>query len=307
VKRKKGDQSLLHQLGIKERQVLSVARRKKNTLTKQIWHRLMKDKLAVISLIILLIVFIIAFLAPWILPYEYSHQDLSEALQYPSLKHPFGTDNFGRDLFSRVLYGSRYTLMIGFGCGTGAMIIGVLIGVLAGTNKKVDMVIMRFIDIIMGIPAFTLALMLVITMGKNLGSIMIALAITAIPNFARIVRVQVLSVSENEYIEAAIASGASKSWIIMRHILPNSFAAIIVQYTYQVVNLIMTGASLSFIGMGIQAPMPEWGLMISQGRSYLRDYWYMSILPGVALIVVTYALNLIGDGLRDALDPRLKQ
>jgi len=284
-----------------------VAKRRKNTLTKQIWHRLKKDDLAVISLLVLAVIFAIALLAPWILPYNYAKQDLSQALQPPSFKHLFGTDNFGRDLFSRVLYGSRYTLLIGFGCGTAAMLIGIIVGVLAGTNKKLDMFIMRVIDIIMGIPSFTLALCLVVALGKNALSIMIALAVTTIPTFARIVRVQVLTVAEQEYIEAAVSVGANKPWVILKHILPNSFAPIIIQFTYQVVSVIMLGASLSFIGMGIQAPKPEWGLMISQGRAYLRDNWYLAIIPGIALIVITYALNLLGDGLRDALDPRLKQ
>lgn len=284
-----------------------VAKKKKNTLTRQIWHRLRKDTLAMWSLGILSVVFIIALTAPWILPYDYSSQNLQEALQSPSLKHLFGTDNFGRDLFSRVMYGARYTLMIGFGCGTIAMIIGIIVGVLAGTNRRLDIVIMRFIDIVMGIPSFTLALCLVVAMGKNLLNIIIALSINLIPTFARIVRVQVLTVTEQEYIEASVSVGGNKLWIILNHILPNSFAPIIVQYTYQVVSVIMTGAALSFIGMGIQAPQPEWGLMISQGRAYLRDNWYVAILPGVALIIVTYALNLLGDGLRDALDPRLKQ
>ena len=284
-----------------------MAKKRKNTLTKQIWHRLRKDDLAVIGLIILAVVFTIALTAPWILPYNFAKQDLSIALQPPSFKHFFGTDNFGRDIFSRVLYGSRYTLLIGFGCGTAAMVIGIIVGVLAGTNKRLDMFIMRGIDIIMGIPSFTLALCLVVAMGKNVSSIMIAMSITTIPTFARIVRVQVLTVADQEYIEAAVSVGANKFWIIMKHILPNSFAPIIIQYTYQVVGIIMLGASLSFIGMGIQAPKPEWGLMISQGRAYLRDNWYFAIIPGVALIIITYGLNLLGDGLRDALDPRLKQ
>ena len=228
-------------------------------------------------------------------------------MQGPSLKHWFGTDNFGRDLLTRVVYGSRYTLLIGFGCGTAALIIGIIVGVLVGTNKKMDMFIMRVIDIIMGIPTFTLSLCLVVALGKSIVSIMIALAITNIPIFTRIVRVQVLSVADQEYIEAAVSVGANKTWIILKHILPNSLAPIIVQYTYQVVGIIMGGASLSFIGMGIQAPKPEWGLMISQGRVFLRDQWHLAIIPGLALILVTYALNLLGDGMRDALDPRLKQ
>jgi peptide/nickel transport system permease protein len=284
-----------------------MAKIKKNSLTGEIWRRLKKSSLAVGGLIILIVIVIIAIAAPWILPYDYAAQNMANALQAPNLHHWFGTDNFGRDVFSRIMYGSRYTLLIGFGCGTIAMFIGTIIGVLAGTNKKIDMLIMRLIDVIMGIPTFTLSLCLVVALGKSLFSIMCALAITCIPFFTRIVRVQVLTISDQEYVEAAVSVGANKFWIIMKHILPNSLAPIIIQYTYQVVGIIMSGAALSFIGMGIQAPNPDWGLMISTGRIYLRSEWWLAIIPGFALIFVTYALNLLGDGMRDALDPRLKQ
>jgi len=280
---------------------------RKNSLAKQIWRRLRKNRLAFGCFVILALIIIAAIAAPWILPYGYAKQNMAEALQPPSFKHIFGTDNFGRDLFSRILYGSRYTLVIGFGCATVSAILGIIVGVLAGSNKKVDMLLMRVVDIMMGIPSFTLNLCLVIAMGKNLASLMCAISITHIPVFARIVRVQVMTVSSQEYIEAAVSVGAQKLWIVMKHILPNSYAPIIVLFTFQVVGMVMTAASLSFIGMGIQPPEPEWGVMISAGRTYLRSQWHMAIMPGIALIVITYALNLLGDGLRDALDPRLKQ
>lgn len=282
-------------------------KQKKNTLSRQVWRRLRRNKLAFGGLIVMTLLILIAISAPLVAPYGYAEQSPKEALQSPSWAHLLGTDNFGRDILSRIIYGSRYTMFIGFGCATAAAILGTILGILAGTNKSIDMLLMRIVDIMMGIPSFTLNLCLVIAMGKNIMSLMCALTITQIPIFARVVRVQVMTVSNTEYIEAATSVGASRLWIVMKHIIPNSLAPIIVQYTFQVVSCVMAGASLSFIGMGIQPPAPEWGVMISAGRAYLRSHWYMAIMPGLALILITYALNLLGDGLRDALDPRLKQ
>lgn len=267
----------------------------------------MRNKLAMISLAVLILIVVLAILAPVLAPYDYAEQKAVDRLQPPNSKHWFGTDNFGRDIYSRVLYGAKYTLMIGFGCTTSAAIIGVILGSIAAYYKKFDNLIMRFIDIIMGIPTFMLALSIIVALGASMTNMMIALTITTIPTFARVARAQVLVVKEQEYIEAARCVGASDARILIKHILPNAFAPILVQYTLGTVNVILWGASLSFIGQGVQPPTPEWGLLISAGRSYLRDYPHMSIIPGLAIIIVTYALNLLGDGLRDALDPRLKQ
>lgn len=280
--------------------------KRQNSPTREIWLRLKKNRLAVVSLIVLGILVLISLFGAYIIPYDYAAQDYSSVLQRPSAEHLLGTDNFGRDIFSRILFGTRFTLLIGFGCATIAAIVGIVLGVMAATNRKLDMIIMRCIDVIMGIPTFMLSLSIIVALGASIRNMMIALSITCIPMFTRIVRSQVLIVQGQEYIEAATSIGASKLWIIRHHIIPNSMAVIIVQYTLEVVDLITWSASLSFIGMGVQAPTPEWGLMISAGRTYLQDYWYMSIMPGVALIICTYVLNLLGDGLRDALDPRLK-
>lgn len=274
---------------------------------RQIFRRLLKNRLATISLVLMALIILIAIFAPLIAPYDYAAQDYDNMLSPPNSKHLLGTDNFGRDLLSRIIYGSRYTLIVGFSCATIAAVVGTVFGVLAGLNKTVDMLLMRVVDVMMGIPSFTLNLCLVLTLGKNISSLIWALSITQIPVFARVVRVQIMSVSNNEYIEAAASLGASKIRIVMTHMLPNILAPIIVQYTFQIVNTVMAGASLSFIGMGIQPPEPEWGVLISAGRTYLRSNWHLAIMPGVALILITYALNLLGDGLRDALDPRLKQ
>ena len=287
--------------------LLNKRERKSSSPTMEIWLRLKKNRLAVISLVILGILVVISILGERILPYNYAEQDYSSILERPNAEHLLGTDNFGRDIFSRILFGTRFTLIIGFGCATVAAILGTVLGILAATNRRLDMIIMRCIDVIMGIPTFMLSLSIIVALGSSIRNMMIALSITCIPLFTRIVRSQVLTIQGQEYIEAATAIGASRFWIIRHHIIPNSMAVIIVQYTLEVVDLITWSASLSFIGMGVQPPTPEWGLMISAGRTFLQDYWYMSIMPGIALIICTYALNLLGDGLRDALDPRLKR
>ena len=281
--------------------------REKNSVMKDVWRRLKRNKLAMISLVFLLFLFFIALFASFIMPYDYASMNASIRLQSPNREHWFGTDNFGRDIFSRVLFGARYTLIIGFGCTTAAAIGGVILGSIAGYYEKLDNIIMRFIDIIMGIPVFMMALSIIVALGANMRNMIIALAITNIPAFARITRAQVLGIKQQEYIEAARSIGASNLRILTRHILPNAFPPILIQFTLGTVSVILWGASLSFIGQGVQPPTPEWGLMISAARSYLREYPYMSIIPGLAIVVTTYALNLLGDGLRDALDPRLKQ
>lgn len=280
---------------------------KKNTLMKDVWRRLTHNKLAMVSLMILIVIVLVAIFAQWLIPYDYAAQNAEDRLQSPNKEHWFGTDNFGRDIFSRVLYGARYTLIIGFGCTTIAAVVGIIMGSVAAYYPKTDNLIMRFIDIIMGIPTFMMALSIIVALGASILNMIIALAITTIPSFARVTRAQVMTVKGQEYIEAARSIGASNLRILVRHILPNAFAPILVQYTLGTVSVILWGASLSFIGQGVQPPTPEWGLMISAAKTYLREYPYMSIIPGLAIIITTYALNLLGDGLRDALDPRLKQ
>lgn len=284
-----------------------VKKKRKNSHLKEVWKRLKKNKLAIAGLYVLVFMIFIALTANFIIPYDYAAQNISERMQFPNWKHLFGTDNFGRDIFSRVLYGCRYTLAIGFGCITAAALVGTVLGSLSAYFSKVDNLIMRIIDIVMGIPTFMLAISIIAALGSGMKNMMIALAITSMPAFARVARAQVLTVKGQEYIEAARSIGAGNLRILIKHILPNSIAPVMVQFTLGTVNIILWGASLSFIGMGVQAPTPEWGLMISSARTYLREYWYMSIIPGLAIIVTTYALNLLGDGLRDALDPRLKQ
>jgi len=284
----------------------SAEKKKKSGPWREVWKRLKKNHLAMIGMFVILAIIVTAIIAPWIIPYDYAKQDSHAVLQFPSAGHWFGTDNFGRDIFSRVLYGGRYTLAIGFGCMTATMLISLVIGCAAALIGKLDNILMRIIDIIMSIPTFMLGISIVAALGPGLRNLMLAMTIASIPPFTRVVRAAVLTIRDQEYIEAALSIGASKRRLLIKHILPNSLAPIIIQFTSGAVTVIINAAALSFLGMGIQAPEPEWGTMISAGRSYLRDYWYMSILPGLAIVLTTFALNIFGDGLRDALDPRLK-
>ncbi|MEA4969706.1 MAG: ABC transporter permease [Candidatus Pelethousia sp.] len=282
-------------------------KKKKISLAQEVIKRLMRNKMAVAGLVILVVVLLSSLLAPLLSPYDYATQNYGERFVFPNWAHPFGTDNFGRDILTRVLYGGRYTLFIAFVVTSIAAVAGALVGLFAAYFPKSDNILMRTIDIFMGIPQMMMCVSIIAALGGSMKNMMIALTITATPEFARIMRAQVLTLKDQEFVEAARSIGGSNLRIMFRHILPNALAPIIVQYTLGAVNTILMSASLSFVGMGVQPPTPEWGLMISAGRAYLRDYWYVAILPGLAIIVASYALNLLGDGLRDALDPRLKR
>jgi len=285
----------------------TTAKKRKSSPWRDVFHRLKRNKLAMLGLVILILVVLMAVLSPILAPYDYAEQIPADAKQWPNATHLLGTDNFGRDILSRIMVGSRYTLMIGFGCITISCVVGTILGAVAGFYKKADNLIMRLTDVVMGIPTFMLAISIIVTLGTGIKTMMLALCITSTPAFIRIVRAQVLTIKDQEYVEAARSIGADNFRIMTKHILPNAIAPIIVQYTLGAVNLILWAASLSFLGMGVQPPTPEWGLMVSAGRQYLYSEWYMSLIPGLAIIITTYALNLLGDGLRDALDPRLKQ
>lgn len=271
------------------------------------WRRLKRSKLAMAGLLILSVLFITAIFADTIAPYHYATQNLRETFQYPSLKHPFGTDDFGRDIFSRIIYGARISLEVGFLAVGIAIVIGGLLGAVAGFyGGKLEQLIMRTMDVLLSIPSILLAISIVAALGPGLTNLMIAVGISSIPAYARIVQASVMSIREHEFVEAARAVGSSDVRIIFKHILPNCLAPIIVQGTLGVATAIIVAAALSFIGLGIQPPVPEWGAMLSGGRSFIRNYWFMTVFPGMAIMVAVFALNLLGDGLRDALDPRLK-
>ena len=282
------------------------------------WRRFRKNPIAVTGLIIVLILIITAILADVISPavYDphlgivpaYEYQDLRNRNASPSLEHPFGTDNFGRDIFDRVVHGSRISLLVGFVVVGISMVIGVAFGMIAGYySGATDSIIMRFTDIMLAIPNILLAISIAAALGAGLINVMIAVGIGSIPLFARQVRSSVLSVREQEFIEAAHSIGANDARIMIKHILPNCMAPIIVRATMGMATAILSAAALSFIGLGIEPPMPEWGSMLSEGRRFIRDYPQSTVFPGMAIALVVFGLNMLGDGLRDVLDPRLKQ
>ncbi|MDR3280290.1 MAG: ABC transporter permease [Synergistaceae bacterium] len=283
-------------------------RSKKKSQISEILKRLLMNHAAVVGMLIMLILIFAAIFADYVAPYSYEQQNLNEMFARPSLKHLFGTDNFGRDIFSRVIYGARISLFIGLtsvvlGCISG----GALGAIAAYYGGRADNIIMRVLDVMNSIPNLLLAISLSASMGAGVGNAMIAIGITSIPIYARVVRAAVMTVKEQEYIEAARVLGVSNRRIILRHILPNSLAPIIVQASLGIAGAIITTASLSFIGLGVVPPTPEWGGMLSAGRQYIRNHWHMVTFPGLAIMITVMSFNLFGDGLRDALDPRLKR
>lgn len=279
----------------------------KNGFWYDAWHRLKKNKSAMFALIILAAMIICAIFADYISPYPYDLQDYSHTFEFPSKQHLLGTDNFGRDILSRIIYGSRISLLVGFSSIIAAIIFGGLLGAISGYyGNKVDNILMRAMDILMAIPGMLLAISLAAALKPGLFNLVIAIAIADIPGYARVVRASVLTIKEQEYIEAAQCIGASDSRIILKHIIPNCLAPIIVQATLGMAGAILSASALSFLGLGIQPPTPEWGSMLSSARQYIRTYWHMTTFPGVAIMITIFALNVLGDGLRDALDPRLK-
>jgi peptide/nickel transport system permease protein len=281
---------------------------RKNSMLRLTLLRLWRNHLAIVGLGILALLIFTAVFADILAPYSFSKQNLREKLQAPNAAHWLGTDEFGRDVLSRLIYGARVSLQVGLVAVSISLVLGGSLGAVAGYyGGKVDHIIMRVMDIQLSIPTILLAIAISAALGPGLFNLMIAVGISAIPAFARLVRASVLSVKEMEFVEAARAMGASDLRIIVTHILPNCCAPLIVQSTLRVANAILSAASLSFIGLGIQPPFPEWGGMLSSARGYLRGSAYLSMFPGVAIVVTIIALNFIGDGLRDALDPKQKR
>nr|WP_194709664.1 nickel transporter permease [Radiobacillus deserti] len=284
---------------------------KVKTKTPNIWLealiRLIKSKTSFIGLTIITLLIVVAIFAPAVATHSPIEQDIINRYQAPSGEHWLGTDALGRDIFSRIVYGTRISIQVGIIAVGISAIVGILLGGIAGYfGKWCDLIIMRIIDILMAFPSILLAIAMVAVLGTNLTNTMIAVGIVGVPQFARIVRSTVLSVKETEYIEAARAIGAKNNRILFSHVLPNCLAPIIVQATLSVGTAILDAAGLSFLGLGAQPPTPEWGAMLSDGRAALQSAPWV-LFPGLAIFLVVLGFNLFGDGLRDALDPKLKQ
>ncbi|MED4584019.1 nickel transporter permease [Brevibacillus choshinensis] len=270
-------------------------------------RRFRKNKRALVGFWMVVVFVSIAVFAQAIAPYDPIEQDMNVILQSPSADHPFGTDEYGRDIMSRIIYGSQISLMIGIVGVLISVVVGVGLGTISGYfGGRTDMFIMRIMDIFMAFPSFLLALAIVSVLGPGMVNVMIAIGIFSVPTFARISRSAVISVKNKEFIEAAKSMGASHARVIFKHVLPNSVAPIIVLSTMRIATAILTASGLSFLGMGAQPPTPEWGAMLSTGREYLRTAPHVSTIPGLAIMFMVLAFNMLGDGLRDALDPKMK-
>lgn len=284
--------------------------KKRRSQYGEIMHRFRKNKGAMIGACFILMLAILALLGNVLFDYETDiiGQNYDQRFVKPCLEHPFGTDNLGRDLFARVIYGSRASLPVGFLAVLVALFFGLTLGAFAGYyGGVVDNIIMRAMDIFNTIPTIMMAIVLVAVMGTSTLSLILAVGLTAVPKFARITRAAVMTVRGQEFIESSRAIGLSTFEIIFRHVIPNCLSPIIVQTTLQMGSAIILASSMSYLGLGVPAPMPEWGSLLSAGRTYIRDSGYLTIFPGLVIMFTVIAFNMVGDGLRDAMDPKLKK
>jgi len=289
--------------------VKKIKKVKKRSQLKSIWFQFKKNKLAMFGLLIFVVLVMIAVFSGFFLDYDTQviGQNMKERLRPPSSQHLFGTDQYGRDVFARIIWGTRISLFVGLFTVALAMSTGTIIGALAGYyGGRTDNVLMRIMDVFLAMPGTILAVAIVGALGPGIVNVLLAMSICRIPQFARIVRSSIISIRGQEFIEAAKACGTKDRRIILRHILPNAIGPIVVQATLHMATTILGVAGLSFIGLGIEAPIPEWGSMLSAAKSQMRYQPYLMIFPGVAIMIAVLSLNLIGDGLRDALDPRMK-
>jgi peptide/nickel transport system permease protein len=274
----------------------------------ELWRRLRRNRTAVAGAAIVGVFVFLAVFAPLLVPFEPDKGALHERLLSPNRAHWFGTDELGRDLFSRILYGARISLQIQLVAVVLALLIGVFLGSVGGyLGGRVDNLIMRCMDVLLAFPSIFLALAIIAALGTGLFNLMLAAGISSVPAFARIVRASILSLKEREFVEAALALGSGSSRVMFRHLLPNCLAPLIVQSTLRMATVLLTASGLSFLGLGVQPPTAEWGAMLSNARSYLIVAPHVATIPGLAIMVVVVGFNLFGDGLRDTLDPRLRQ
>ena len=275
---------------------------------KEIVRKFKKQKTALVALAFICLLAIIAIISYQVVPYGINEYDYSAIMQGPSAKHIFGTDEFGRDLFSRILCGTRISLSVGLLSVSIGAILGTILGLLGGYyGGLLDACIMRVCDVLFAFPGIILAIAIVAILGSGLYNVVIAVAVFSTPTFARLVRSTTLSLKSSVFVQAARNIGSSDRRILFRHILPGAIPNIIVQYTMSIGNSILTASSLSFLGMGAQPPTPEWGLLLSNGRNYMMSSWHITFFPGLAIFLTVLSFNLLGDGLRDALDPKLSE
>ena len=282
---------------------------KKENRWKEIWRRLRKDKVAMAGFFIIIFIFLVALSAGLLVSYDAAiKMNPKLRLQAPSSEHWFGLDGFGRDLFARCLYGARVSLLIGFASSFATLLIGSILGALVGyIGGRFDNLVMRALDIFNSIPDILFAMAVVAALGPGIFNICFAISLNYIPSFVRIVRSSVLNIAEQEYIEAAKAGGASTTHILFKHVLPNTVGILIVQTTANVASIILIAATLSFLGLGINPPQPEWGALVSEGKEFLRVAPHLILIPGFMICISSFAMSVLGDGLRDALDPRLRR
>ena len=274
---------------------------------RNFWRHFKKNRLGVGGLVIIVIVFFIAIFAPFLSLYDPGKTDVSLKLKSPSFQHYLGTDQLGRDVFSRMLYGSQISLSVGFVAVGISILIGILVGAMAGYKGGwVDSLLMRFVDIMLSFPSFFLILTVVAILRPNIYNVMIVIGITSWEGTARFVRAEFLSLRERDYVQAARALGVKDRRIIFRHILPNALAPVFVTASLGVASAILIEAGLSFLGFGVQPPAPSWGNILTEGRTYIFDAWWLTVFPGLAILITVLSFNLFGEGLRDALDPRLR-
>jgi len=273
---------------------------------KIIWRRFVRNKLAMFGALIILFLTVVAVIAPLIAPFDPNQQDILHRLEPPSGRHPLGTDDLGRDLLSRIIYGTRVSLLVGFVAVGIAIIIGGLIGLLSGYfGGWLDSLIMRFVDIMLCFPTFFLILMVIAFLEPSIWNVMAVIGLTGWPGLTRLVRGECLSVREREFIQAAKALGLSNTRIMLVHLLPNVMAPILVTATLGIGGAILTESALSFLGLGVQPPTPSWGNILTAGKDYITLAWWLSLYPGLAILITVLAYNLLGEGLRDVLDPRM--
>ena len=284
---------------------MDVIHEKGSSLWQDAWIKLSKNYLALLGLAVLVLLVVISLLTPWIAPYSYSAQNLDIGATAPSLQHWLGTDVFGRDMLTRIMYGGRISLMVGFVATGVALVIGILWGAVAGFyGGRIDALMMRIVDILYALPFMIFIVLLMVVFGRNILLLFLAIGAVEWLTMARIVRGQVMSLRHQEFVEAANSLGLSQWTIIRRHIIPNTLGPVIVYTTLTIPSVMLLEAFLSFLGLGIQPPESSWGLLISYGVETMEEYPWLLVFPGIALSLTLFALNFLGDGLRDALDPR---